>query len=115
MTRILSLSWILQKIGVSRQKLARDRPTAWALQTDTEQPHNTVLQLTVTACLANHRARQPQVTSHRNQPPASQRHSLPCNFDQWRSTPSPSGLDRTKVRTLAENANTLGFIEKTIK
>ena len=27
----------------------------------------------------------------------------------------PSGLDRTKVRTLIENANTLGFIEKTIK
>ena len=27
----------------------------------------------------------------------------------------PSGLDRTKVRTLVENANTLGFIEKTIK
>ncbi len=27
----------------------------------------------------------------------------------------PSGLDRSKVRTLIENANTLGFIEKTIK
>ena len=27
----------------------------------------------------------------------------------------PSGLDRAKVRTLVENANTLGFIEKTIK
>ena len=27
----------------------------------------------------------------------------------------PSGLDRAKVRTLIENANTLGFIEKTIK
>ena len=27
----------------------------------------------------------------------------------------PSGLDRTKVRTLVENANTLGFIDKTIK
>ena len=27
----------------------------------------------------------------------------------------PSGLDRTKVRTLVENANTLGFIEKTVK
>ncbi len=27
----------------------------------------------------------------------------------------PSGLDRTKVRTLIENTNTLGFIEKTIK
>ena len=27
----------------------------------------------------------------------------------------PSGLDRTKVRTLIENANMLGFIEKTIK
>ena len=27
----------------------------------------------------------------------------------------PSGLDRARVRTLIENANTLGFIEKTIK
>ena len=27
----------------------------------------------------------------------------------------PSGLDRAKVRTLIENANTLGFIEKTFK
>ena len=27
----------------------------------------------------------------------------------------PSGLDRAKVRTLVENANTLGFIDKTIK
>ena len=27
----------------------------------------------------------------------------------------PSGLDRAKVRTLIENANTLGFIDKTIK
>ena len=27
----------------------------------------------------------------------------------------PSGLDRAKVRTLIENATTLGFIEKTIK
>ena len=27
----------------------------------------------------------------------------------------PSGLDRAKVRTLIENTNTLGFIEKTIK
>ena len=27
----------------------------------------------------------------------------------------PSGLDRAKVRTLVENANTLGFIEKSIK
>ena len=27
----------------------------------------------------------------------------------------PSGMDRTKIRTLVENANTLGFIEKTIK
>ena len=27
----------------------------------------------------------------------------------------PSGLDRAKVRTLVENANTLGFIEKTFK
>ena len=27
----------------------------------------------------------------------------------------PSGLDQAKVRTLNENANTLGFIEKTIK
>ena len=27
----------------------------------------------------------------------------------------PSGLDRAKVRTLVENANALGFIEKTIK
>ncbi len=27
----------------------------------------------------------------------------------------PSGLDRAKIRTLVENANTLGFIEKTIK
>ena len=27
----------------------------------------------------------------------------------------PSGLDRAKVRTLIENANTLGFIEKSIK
>ena len=27
----------------------------------------------------------------------------------------PSGLDRAKVRTLIENANTLGFIEKMIK
>jgi hypothetical protein len=27
----------------------------------------------------------------------------------------PSGLDRSKVRTLLENANTLGFIEKTIR
>ena len=27
----------------------------------------------------------------------------------------PSGLDRGKVRTLVENANTLGFIEKTIR
>ncbi len=26
-----------------------------------------------------------------------------------------SGLDRTKVRTLVENANTLGFIENTMK
>ena len=27
----------------------------------------------------------------------------------------PSGLDRNKVRTLMENANTLGFIDKVIK
>jgi uncharacterized protein len=27
----------------------------------------------------------------------------------------PSGLDRAKVRTLVENANTLGFIEKSIE
>ena len=27
----------------------------------------------------------------------------------------PSGLDRAQVRTLIENANTLGFIEKSIK
>ena len=27
----------------------------------------------------------------------------------------PSGLDRAKVRTLIENATTLGFIEKGIK
>lgn len=27
----------------------------------------------------------------------------------------PSGLDRAKVRTLIENATTLGFIEKSIK
>ena len=27
----------------------------------------------------------------------------------------PSGLDRAKVRTLIENANTRGFIEKSIK
>ena len=27
----------------------------------------------------------------------------------------PAGLDRAKVRTLIENANTLGFIEKSIK
>jgi hypothetical protein len=27
----------------------------------------------------------------------------------------PSGLDRSKVRTLLENANTLGFIDKVIK
>ena len=27
----------------------------------------------------------------------------------------PSGLDRTKVRTLVENANTLGFIEKSVE
>ena len=27
----------------------------------------------------------------------------------------PSGLDRAKVRTLIENANTLGFIEKSIE
>lgn len=26
----------------------------------------------------------------------------------------PAGLDRAKVRTLLENANTLGFIEKTV-
>ncbi len=27
----------------------------------------------------------------------------------------PNGLDRAKVRTLVENANTLGFIEKSIE
>jgi hypothetical protein len=27
----------------------------------------------------------------------------------------PSGLDRAKVRTLIENANTLGFIRKSIE
>ena len=27
----------------------------------------------------------------------------------------PNGLDRSKVRTLLENANTLGFIDKVIK
>jgi len=27
----------------------------------------------------------------------------------------PSGLDRAKVRTLIENATTLGFIDKSIK
>jgi uncharacterized heparinase superfamily protein len=27
----------------------------------------------------------------------------------------PSGLDRAKVRTLVENANTLGFLEKSIE
>lgn len=27
----------------------------------------------------------------------------------------PSGLDRAKVRTLLENANTLGFIDKSVK
>ena len=27
----------------------------------------------------------------------------------------PSGLDRAKVRTLVENANTLGFIEKSVE
>ena len=27
----------------------------------------------------------------------------------------PSGLERAKVRTLVENANTLGFIEKSIE
>jgi hypothetical protein len=27
----------------------------------------------------------------------------------------PSGLDRTKVRALVENANTLGFIEKSVE
>ena len=27
----------------------------------------------------------------------------------------PTGLDRAKVRTLIENANTLGFVEKKIK
>jgi hypothetical protein len=27
----------------------------------------------------------------------------------------PSGLERTKVRTLIENANTLGFIEKSVE
>ncbi len=27
----------------------------------------------------------------------------------------PSGLEREKVRTLIENANTLGFTEKTIR
>nr|AJW29216.1 hypothetical protein plasmid201_028 [Sphingomonas sp. NS2] len=27
----------------------------------------------------------------------------------------PSGLDRAKVRTLIENANTLGFIEKDVR
>ena len=27
----------------------------------------------------------------------------------------PSGLDRSKTRTLIENANTLGFIDKQIK
>ena len=27
----------------------------------------------------------------------------------------PSGLDRTKVRTLVENANTLGFMDKVIE
>ena len=27
----------------------------------------------------------------------------------------PSGLDRAKVRTLLENANTLGFIDKAVK
>ena len=27
----------------------------------------------------------------------------------------PSGLDRSKTRTLMENANTLGFIDKQIK
>ena len=27
----------------------------------------------------------------------------------------PEGLDRAKVRTLVENANTLGFIEKSVE
>ena len=27
----------------------------------------------------------------------------------------PSGLERTKVRTLLENANTLGFIDKVVR
>jgi hypothetical protein len=27
----------------------------------------------------------------------------------------PSGLDRSKVRTLIENANTLGFIDKDVR
>lgn len=27
----------------------------------------------------------------------------------------PSGLDRAKVRTLVENANTLGFVEKSVE
>lgn len=27
----------------------------------------------------------------------------------------PTGLDRVKVRTLLENANTLGFIDKAVK
>nr|WP_199897435.1 hypothetical protein [Acetobacter persici] len=27
----------------------------------------------------------------------------------------PGGLDRAKVRTLVENANTLGFVEKSIE
>ena len=27
----------------------------------------------------------------------------------------PDGLDRAKVRTLVENANTLGFIEKSVE
>ena len=27
----------------------------------------------------------------------------------------PSGLDRAKVRTLVENANTLGFIDKAVE
>ena len=27
----------------------------------------------------------------------------------------PSGLDRAKVRTLVENANTLGFVQKSIE
>lgn len=27
----------------------------------------------------------------------------------------PAGLDRTKVRTLIENANTLGFVDKSVE